>query len=179
MVVAGGMNILTNCDAFVGLPNDHFHSKTPGVYKTWDANADGYCREDGMGSIVMKRLEDTEADNDNIFGIINAATTAPCCGHLDNPPARWGSSLPSSYEPRVYWPPGCQLCGRCMVLEPRLVIPLRSLQEPRFLFQSRSSAMLNSHFIVVPSRLRLATEGLLKVLLITRVARFRPCWHQN
>ncbi|KAI9376384.1 hypothetical protein BJX61DRAFT_392728 [Aspergillus egyptiacus] len=75
MVVAGGMNVLTNSDAFAGLSHGHFLSKTPGACKTWDVNADGYCRADGMGSIVMKRLEDAEADNDNIIGIICGAGT--------------------------------------------------------------------------------------------------------
>ncbi|KKK15179.1 hypothetical protein P175DRAFT_0472734 [Aspergillus ochraceoroseus IBT 24754] len=75
MVVAGGMNILTNCDGFAGLGNGHFLSKTPGACKTWDVNADGYCRADGIGSVVIKRLEDAEADNDNILGVILAAGT--------------------------------------------------------------------------------------------------------
>ncbi|KAL4784960.1 hypothetical protein BJX76DRAFT_356566 [Aspergillus varians] len=75
MVVAGGMNVLTNSDAFAGLSHGHFLSKTPGACKTWDVNADGYCRADGVGSIVMKRLEDAEADNDNIIGVIRAAAT--------------------------------------------------------------------------------------------------------
>ncbi|KAL4935846.1 hypothetical protein BDV06DRAFT_233897 [Aspergillus oleicola] len=75
MVVAGGMNVLTNSDAFAGLSHGHFLSKTPGACKTWDVNADGYCRADGIGSIVMKRLEDAEADNDDIIGVICAAAT--------------------------------------------------------------------------------------------------------
>ncbi|KAL4931573.1 type I polyketide synthase [Aspergillus undulatus] len=75
MVVAGGMNVLTNSDAFAGLSHGHFLSKTPGACKTWDVNADGYCRADGIGSIVMKRLEDAEADNDNIIGVILGAGT--------------------------------------------------------------------------------------------------------
>lgn len=66
--VAGGMNVLTNSDAFCGLSQGHFLSKTPGACKTWDVNADGYCRADAVASIVMKRLEDAEADNDNILG---------------------------------------------------------------------------------------------------------------
>lgn len=68
MAVAGGMNVLTNSDAFCGLSQGHFLSKTPGACKTWDVNADGYCRADAVASIVMKRLEDAEADNDNILG---------------------------------------------------------------------------------------------------------------
>ncbi|RMZ74762.1 hypothetical protein DV737_g5762, partial [Chaetothyriales sp. CBS 132003] len=73
--VAGGMNILTNSDAFAGLGKGHFLTKTPNACKTWDSEADGYCRADGIGSIVMKRLEDAEADNDNILGVIVGAGT--------------------------------------------------------------------------------------------------------
>nr|QNT61260.1 polyketide synthase [Chrysosporium merdarium] len=73
-VVAGGMNVLTNVDPYAGLSRGHFLSKTGGC-KTWDADADGYCRADGVGSIVMKRLADAEADNDNILGIILASAT--------------------------------------------------------------------------------------------------------
>ncbi|ESZ98980.1 putative polyketide synthase [Sclerotinia borealis F-4128] len=75
MAVAGGMNILSNSDAFAGLSQGHFLTKTPNACKTWDAEADGYCRADGIASIVMKRLEDAEADNDNIIGVILGAGT--------------------------------------------------------------------------------------------------------
>jgi monodictyphenone polyketide synthase len=75
MAVAGGMNVLTNSDAFAGLSNGHFLSKTPNACKTWDCEADGYCRADGVASLVMKRLEDAQADNDNILGVILAAGT--------------------------------------------------------------------------------------------------------
>ena len=74
-VVAGGMNVLTNSDAFAGLSHGHFLSKTSNACKTWDSEADGYCRADAVGSIVMKRLEDAEADNDNILGVILSAGT--------------------------------------------------------------------------------------------------------
>jgi monodictyphenone polyketide synthase len=69
------MNVLTNSDAFAGLSHGHFLTKTPNACKTWDSEADGYCRADGIGSIVMKRLEDAEADNDNILGVILGAGT--------------------------------------------------------------------------------------------------------
>ena len=67
--------MLTNSDAFAGLCNGHFLTKTPNACKTWDCTADGYCRADGVGSIVMKRLDDALADNDNILGVIPAAAT--------------------------------------------------------------------------------------------------------
>jgi monodictyphenone polyketide synthase len=75
MAVAGGMNVLTNSDCFAGLGQGHFLTKTPNACKTWDCNADGYCRADGVASVVLKRLEDAEADNDNILGVILAAGT--------------------------------------------------------------------------------------------------------
>jgi 3-oxoacyl-(acyl-carrier-protein) synthase len=74
MAITGGMNIITNSDVYAGLSNGHFLSPTGGC-KTWDEGADGYCRADGVGSVVLKRLEDAEADNDNILGVILAAAT--------------------------------------------------------------------------------------------------------
>ena len=74
MAITGGQNILTNSDVYAGLSNGHFLSPTGGC-KTWDEGADGYCRSDGVGSVVLKRLEDAQADNDNILGIILSAAT--------------------------------------------------------------------------------------------------------
>ncbi|KIA75323.1 polyketide synthase [Aspergillus ustus] len=73
--VTGGVNILTNPDGFTGLCNGHFLTKGHNACKTWDTTADGYCRADGIGSLVIKRLEDAEADNDNILGVILGAGT--------------------------------------------------------------------------------------------------------
>ncbi|KAJ5507236.1 hypothetical protein N7527_009379 [Penicillium freii] len=72
--VAGGVNILTNPDNHAGLDRGHFLSRT-GNCTTFDDGADGYCRADGIGSIVIKRLEDAQADNDPIYGIIGGAYT--------------------------------------------------------------------------------------------------------
>ncbi|KAJ5146426.1 uncharacterized protein N7515_000990 [Penicillium bovifimosum] len=72
--VAGGVNILTNPDNHAGLDRGHFLSRT-GNCTTFDDGADGYCRSDGIGSIVLKRLEDAQADNDPIYGIIGGAYT--------------------------------------------------------------------------------------------------------
>lgn len=74
MAIAGGLNILTNSDVFAGLSSGHFLSPTGGC-KTWDEGADGYCRADGVGSVILKRLEDAEADNDNILGVVLSAAT--------------------------------------------------------------------------------------------------------
>ena len=67
--------MLTNPDGFAGLCNGHFLTKGHNACKTWDGTADGYCRADGVVSLVIKRLEDAEADNDNILGVILGAGT--------------------------------------------------------------------------------------------------------
>ncbi|KAL4893568.1 hypothetical protein BDV59DRAFT_201748 [Aspergillus ambiguus] len=73
-VVAGGLNVLCDSDGFTGLSRGHFLSKTGGC-KTFDCDADGYCRGDGIGSVVMKRLDDAQRDNDNILAVICASAT--------------------------------------------------------------------------------------------------------
>ncbi|EEQ30779.1 conidial yellow pigment biosynthesis polyketide synthase [Microsporum canis CBS 113480] len=73
-VIAGGLNVITDPDNYCGLGNAHFLSKT-GQCKVWDKDADGYCRADGIGSVVIKRLEDAEADNDNILAVVLGART--------------------------------------------------------------------------------------------------------
>ncbi|KAI1747525.1 hypothetical protein F4782DRAFT_552028 [Xylaria castorea] len=75
MAITGGMNILTNSDVYAGLSQGHFLSPTGGC-KTWDEGADGYCRSDGVGSVILKRLEDAEADNDNILAVVLSAATS-------------------------------------------------------------------------------------------------------
>ena len=72
--VAGGTNIMSSPDSFAGLDRGHFLSKT-GNCKTFDDAADGYCRADGVVTIILKRLEDAIADNDPIQGVILGAFT--------------------------------------------------------------------------------------------------------
>ncbi|KAB8237687.1 type I polyketide synthase [Aspergillus alliaceus] len=72
--IAGGTNVLTNPDNFAGLDRGHFLSRT-GNCKAFDDSADGYCRADGVGTLILKRLPDAIADNDPIFGTILGAHT--------------------------------------------------------------------------------------------------------
>lgn len=73
--LAGGTNVMTNPDNFAGLDRGHFLSTT-GNCKTFDDGADGYCRADGVGSVVLKRLSDAIADKDPIFGVIRGTHTS-------------------------------------------------------------------------------------------------------
>lgn len=72
--VAGGSNILTGSDMFAGLSRGSFLSST-GNCKTFDSTADGYCRGEGVGTVILKRLDDAIADRDNIQALIKAAST--------------------------------------------------------------------------------------------------------
>lgn len=72
--IAGGTNVLTNPDFTAGLDRGHFLSRT-GNCKTFDDDADGYCRGEGVGTIIIKRLDDALADNDPILGLILGAYT--------------------------------------------------------------------------------------------------------
>ena len=72
--IAGGTNVLTNPDMTSGLDRGHFLSRT-GNCKTFDDSADGYCRGEGVGSVIIKRLDDAIADNDPILAVILGANT--------------------------------------------------------------------------------------------------------
>ncbi|KAI0476858.1 hypothetical protein F4859DRAFT_514189 [Xylaria cf. heliscus] len=72
--IGGGANLLTSSDLFAGLSRGGFLSKTGGC-KTFDHDADGYVRADGVGVVVLKRLADAIVDRDNILAVIRGATT--------------------------------------------------------------------------------------------------------
>ncbi|KAH8199594.1 hypothetical protein TruAng_006244 [Truncatella angustata] len=67
--VAGGTNVITNPDGHAGLDRGFFLSKT-GNCKTFDDGADGYCRGEGIGLVLLKRLDDAIQDGDPIQAVI-------------------------------------------------------------------------------------------------------------
>ncbi|KAM0800777.1 hypothetical protein BDR22DRAFT_821296 [Usnea florida] len=72
--IAGGGNIMTASDIFAGLSRGGLLSPT-GSCKTWDETADGYCRADAVGVIVLKRLKTAISNRDNVLAIIKSAAT--------------------------------------------------------------------------------------------------------
>ncbi|CAK7562716.1 MAG: Type I Iterative PKS [Sporothrix epigloea] len=72
--VVGGLSCMTNSDIFAGLSRGQFLSKK-GPCATFDDGADGYCRGDGCASVIVKRLDDAEADGDNILAVILGTAT--------------------------------------------------------------------------------------------------------
>lgn len=88
--VAGGVNVITSPDVsqampfkiseiprilitftqmYLGLDRAHFLSHT-GQCKAFDESADGYCRSEGCGVFVLKRLSDALKESDHIWGVI-------------------------------------------------------------------------------------------------------------
>lgn len=67
--IAGGVALFTSPYLFENLATAHFLSPT-GATKPFDAAADGYCRGEGIGLVVLKRLSDAVRDGDNVLGVI-------------------------------------------------------------------------------------------------------------
>lgn len=70
--LAGGGSILVSPNTFAGLSRSGMISDNGGC-RTYHDDADGYVRGEGIGVVVLKRLEDAYADNDNILGVIKGS----------------------------------------------------------------------------------------------------------
>lgn len=69
MALAGGVNVITSPTLHQNLAAANFLSPT-GASKSFDAKADGYCRGEGAGLVLLKKLSSAISDNDNILGVI-------------------------------------------------------------------------------------------------------------
>ncbi|KAL9040315.1 MAG: hypothetical protein Q9214_004539 [Letrouitia sp. 1 TL-2023] len=74
MAIAGGINIMTTATEFLNLAKAGFLSPT-GQCKPFDQSADGYCRGEGAGVVVLKRLSQAEVNRDNILAVIPGIAT--------------------------------------------------------------------------------------------------------
>ncbi|KAK7719021.1 Type I Iterative PKS [Diaporthe eres] len=74
MALAGGVNVITGVNNYLDLAKAGFLSPT-GQCKPFDASADGYCRAEGAGLVVLKKLQDAIMDGDSIWGVIPGVAT--------------------------------------------------------------------------------------------------------
>jgi len=72
MALAGGVTLYLTADSYVGMCSAGMLSPE-GQCKTCDASANGFVPAEGVGAVVLKRLEDAEADHDQIYGVIIAS----------------------------------------------------------------------------------------------------------
>ncbi|HVQ03141.1 MAG TPA: type I polyketide synthase, partial [Burkholderiaceae bacterium] len=72
MALAGGVNLILAPDLYIAL--SHSRMLAPdGRCKTFDAAADGFSRGEGCGIVVLKRLEDAQADGDRILAVVRGS----------------------------------------------------------------------------------------------------------
>lgn len=69
--VAGGVNLITNMVTYNAMRVGGFINET-GPCKTFDARADGYCRGEAVGVVVLKPLAKALGDGDHIHGVLLA-----------------------------------------------------------------------------------------------------------
>ncbi|NJM14474.1 MAG: polyketide synthase [Bacteroidales bacterium] len=69
MAVAGGSTLYLVPEGYIGMCQAGMLSPQ-GQCKTFDDSANGFVPGEGVGAVVLKRLEDAERDNDFIYGVI-------------------------------------------------------------------------------------------------------------
>jgi len=72
LALAGGVNLMLTEWGSIGL--SRMRALAPdGRCKAFDAGADGFCRGEGCGAIVLKRLRDAQADGDRVLALIRGS----------------------------------------------------------------------------------------------------------
>ncbi|KAJ0108719.1 beta-ketoacyl synthase domain-containing protein [Diaporthe amygdali] len=69
MALAGGVNVITSPSLHQNLAGASFLNPN-GSSRAFDANAGGYCRGEGAGIVVLKKLSAALADGDAVIGVI-------------------------------------------------------------------------------------------------------------
>jgi acyl transferase domain-containing protein len=81
MALAGGVNVISCPNMQQNLAAARFLSPTGGPCRPFDASADGYCRGEGCGFVILKKLSCAVADNDDILGVIVGSAANHCDGN--------------------------------------------------------------------------------------------------
>lgn len=72
LAIAGGVNLILSPEVSIG--TCRLQALSPDGYcKTFDAEANGYVRSEGCGVVVLKRLSDALADNNQILAVIKGS----------------------------------------------------------------------------------------------------------
>lgn len=72
LAIAGGVNLLLAPELFIAFAKAGMLSRS-GRCRTFDAQADGYVRGEGVGAAVLRPLADAERDGDFIYGVIRGS----------------------------------------------------------------------------------------------------------
>lgn len=74
LCIVGGAHVMTNPDVHAGLDRAGLLSRS-GNCKVFDETADGFCRGEGVVSLLLKRLDDALAEHDTVLGVIAGTGT--------------------------------------------------------------------------------------------------------
>ena len=72
IALAGGSNVVLSPEIGIAFSKAHMMA-ADGRCKTFDSKADGFVRGEGCGIVVLKRLSDAVADDDNILAVIRGS----------------------------------------------------------------------------------------------------------
>lgn len=94
MALAGGVNVITSPALFQNLAAASFLSPT-GASKAFDASANGYCRGEGAGLVMLKPLARALADGDSVLAVItgSAVNQGANCSSITVPVPKSQSAL--------------------------------------------------------------------------------------
>ncbi|KAI0095974.1 hypothetical protein F4814DRAFT_453954 [Daldinia grandis] len=94
VAIAGGVNVITSSTFYQNLAAASFLNTT-GASRAFDAQANGYCRGEGAGVLVLKPLAQAVADNDHILGTITgtAVNQNSSCSPITVPDSQSQSDL--------------------------------------------------------------------------------------
>ncbi|HCY87189.1 MAG TPA: hypothetical protein DHV36_18795, partial [Desulfobacteraceae bacterium] len=73
--ILGAVNLLLSPDGFAGV-NAFGHLSPHGKPKSFQADADGYVRSEGVGAMIIKPLDKAVRDNDRIYAVIRGTGIA-------------------------------------------------------------------------------------------------------
>ncbi|MBI5785598.1 MAG: SDR family NAD(P)-dependent oxidoreductase [Rhodocyclales bacterium] len=72
VALVGGVNLMCTPETTIALTKGHMLAPD-GRCKTFDDSADGFSRGEGCGVLVLKRLEDAQADGDHVLALIRGS----------------------------------------------------------------------------------------------------------
>eukprot|EP00918_Siedleckia_nematoides_P007634 GHVU01016583.1.p1 GENE.GHVU01016583.1~~GHVU01016583.1.p1 ORF type:complete len:452 (+),score=80.51 GHVU01016583.1:161-1357(+) len=93
MALCGGVNLMLTPHLFVAFSKARMLAPD-GRCKTFDASADGYCRGEGAGAVILKKISAAKGAGDKIWAILRGSS----CNHVGKSAGLTAPNGPSQAE---------------------------------------------------------------------------------